>query len=598
MTPAPQEPIGTPSLDPRAKDLELTVERKRQIFTWAGGDPDTGIISAEGRAKAQAKAAEIYEKREELIRKSNPESKDCDLIKWAYRPQTFLDLEEALASGEDILVSGANREGKSFDTQLWLVEWMQATPGVVVAFFESTYLTSVIKQQNVIHQMLPPHLRVVKKKGRTTDVSFTQKNGFSEGRFVLPNGSMGIFLHYSQDVGSFEGFEFDKVYFAENVPLSFVQTMKYRARGRGKKLQIIYDFTPKWGFTPALKEIMEGMVVTKQARAPLLPADVVLVPGCKPGYMPTEMRNVGKGTRAVFFHNGSNPLGGGAAVRRALQGASTDEIMIRGYGYARRYIGGAFSKFNEKVHCITREQFKEIEKRGGIRTCVCDGAGSRNWFFKWYLITPENHRILYREWPDYQRHGEWAVVGDGTDWKGGSAQRSEHGRGYREYKVLIMELEGGRWDTKSKTWDLSRAEHIDRRLIDPRFGASPVPGQDETTSIINNLAEDHCRVEPFAPAMYFDKAQCGQFVEDTVEMINDGFAYDTSEPISPANCPSFYLLDDLEQSKTAFREWASNHTEKCALKDVIDCDRYFVKENDQCFAPGQNAPTVICSDYA
>jgi hypothetical protein len=584
-----EEAQPTPSLDPRAIELELTPEKKRQILAWANHD----------LAKAQAKALEIYKLREEIIRKSDPESADADLIGYSYRPETFKLLDAALAKYDTVLVSGANREGKSYACLLNLTEYLVNNKGVMVGFFENTAQDSIIKQQVMVHAMLPREYRTKSKKGRVVERAFGDKNGFSDSRFILPrpNKSMGIFLHYSQGTLGREGYEFDKIYFAENVPLELIQTMKYRVRGHAKKLQIIYDFTPKWGFTPALKEIMEGMVVTKWAKADLLPPGIVHVPGCPPGCMPTEMVNESKGTIAIFFHNGTNPLGGGAAIRQKLIGATTDEIMIRAYGYARRYIGGAFSRFDEKVHCISRAAFNAIAAKGGRRICVCDGAGGRNWFFKWYFITPDNHAIIYREWPDYQQHGEWAMVGDKTDWKEGPAQRDNSGKGFRDYKVLVLELEGGRWDTRKKEWDMSNAETIDRRIIDPRFGAGPVTGQDETTTIIANLAHNHTLSEPYAPPQYWDAAQCGQYVDDTIEMINNRFAYNLGEPLSPLNCPTLYLVDDLEQTKTAFREWANNHSAKCALKDIIDCDRYFVKEDEMYFAPGQNQPVVICSEY-
>lgn len=504
-----------------------------------------------------------------------------DPLRQGYEPPTYKILDEALADAAEVLVSGANREGKSYGCVKRLVGYACNNPNRIVAMFEATQDTSIIKQQAVVYQMLPPEWRTLGKKGRMIDISYTKKNGFSEGRLVLPNESMILFYNYSQDVAKFEGFEFDKVYFPENVPLGFVQTMKYRT-GSGRNLQVIYDFTPKWGFTPVLQEILKGMTIVKTARAPMLSEHTVHVPGCPPGHMPVIMECKERRSKAVFFHNGTNPMGQGDQIRQKLAKASTDEIMIRGYGYARRFIGGAFARFGP-IHCITRAQFDKIalEDKDGVRYCCADPGGSKNWLIHWYFVTKHGHVIVYREWPDFQRHGEWAIPPDkGIDWKPGPAQRSEYGRGIREYKEMILEAEGARWT--GKEWDMAKAEQIAARWLDPRFGDSEVPGQEDGTTIIDLLFDEQKNSDGLVSgiSMEWGAASCGRYVDDTVQMINERLSWNENQPLSVLNCPRLYFVDDLCQTTLAMKEWAGEmSTAKCALKDCIDPLRYFCKEN-------------------
>jgi len=59
-------------------------------------------------------------------------------------------------------------------------------------------------------------------------------------------------------------------------------------------------------------------------------------------------------------------------------------------------------------------------------------------------------------------------------------------------------------------------------------------------------------------------------------MINDLMDWNEKEALSTLNCPKWYIVDDLYQTDMAYREWQEGMTEKCALKDILDPDRYYI----------------------
>lgn len=527
-------------------------------------------------------ALELLTKREELIRLERE-----DPLRHGFEPETWREARALLATDYDVLgLLGGNREGKSRFAAKFSVEQLVNRPGTQWGFFHSSEQSSINQQQPLIHLHLPPEWRSVGRVGTSVYVKYAKATGFSNQKFILPNGSAGYFWNYKQDVSVFEGYELDGVWFDELVPLPFIEAMTFRV-GQGRRLLQLVTFTPVKGYTPTVGRLLVGAQVLKTRPAPLLSADQVHVKGCPPGHMPYVLRGREPRTAVLFFHLGSNPYGAAKEVEQKLVGAPSGKIKIRAYGWADKLVAGAFPKFGA-AHLLTRARFNEIAAKGGTRYWVTDPAGTKNWFMKWYFCTPQGHVIQYREWPDFPTHGEWAVppgesqdesIGSRRwDFRAGPAQRSEAGRGIRDYKRLILTLEGWVWDEVSKRWDGSKAEKIERRFIDPRFGGMEVPSEDDGTSIIS-LLEDEQKDSSgvvLGPSMEVEAAPASR-VDDTVQMINERLDYNEAEPVSPLNCPTWYVVDDLEQTKLAYREFTAAGTEKDALKDIIDPDRYFVK---------------------
>lgn len=566
----------TESNDPRFP--LLTQERLEGIWRKTGGDKERTRLLAE----------EWVRKREAAIRAAKE-----DPLRHGFRPPAWELAERACRDYNEVLLSGANREGKTEFAARKAVEILLEAPGRKAAFFHSSEKSSIRQQQPRVHGTLPPEWRNLgKPKGdRVTNVSYTVKNGFSDGAFVLPNGAEGYFFNYKQDVEVFEGYEFDVVWMDELAPLPFLEALRFRLGHR--RTLILLTFTPVTGYTRTVADFLSaaGMEMRETAPARLpdlpqrpegrpadLPADQVLAKGCPKGHMPKFMASDLTKQAVVYFHLYENAMAPSHEVEKKLEGASAEKIKIRAYGWAEKQAAGVFARYG-KEHVKSREWFEATAAKGVTRYLSVDPAGTKNWFMKWYAVTPSGWTVVYREWPDYATHDAWAKPGERLDgpWERGPAQRAGAGAGIVEYKRRILEAEGWVWNEEEGRWDGSEAEEIELRLMDPRMGGAFVQDEADGTSIIELMAEEQTDSQGrvIGPEMLFEPAPASR-VEETAQMIHERMDWNEEAPLTALNCPKWYVLAECRHSDQAYREW-TNPGEKCALKDIVDCDRYFVK---------------------
>lgn len=533
-----------------------------------------------GAEEAQRQLAAWHAERERKIRLEVQ-----DPLRHGFETANRLRLRQLLTTHDEVLVMGANRSGKTEDATWYAVDDMANRPARLWAMFEASERASINKQQPRVHKMLPPEWRDLGKVGNDVYVKWTKATGFSNLQFILPNQSQGMFFNYKQAVGDFEGYELDGAWCDELVPLEFVEALTFRV-GRDRVMKLIVTFTPVTGYTPVVARFLAGArVVESKPVAPemhaMLSPTQVHVRGCPPGHLPYVMQGKNPRQAAIFYHWGMNPYAANKEVLARLAGKPKAQWLIRAYGWVDKPLGAALAKYGA-AHRITREKWQEIERAGVTRYCVIDPGGTKNWFIKWYAVTPQGWRIVYREWPDYQRYGPWALPperGDKVDWRPGEAQRLEAGRGIDAYKRLMLESEGWQWNEKEEKWDGSKAEPMQRRLIDSRLGGAGVPSQDEGTSIIDLLGNE-TRTESGKvrfPRMLVDSAP-GRHVQHGLQLLQQAFDYDEARPINAHdNCPKWYVVDDLEQSDLAYKEYSGLGSDKDALKDIMDPDRYFIE---------------------
>ncbi|MDR1281441.1 MAG: terminase family protein [Opitutaceae bacterium] len=548
----------------------------------------------EGRAQLE----KFLRERAELIRLrgENP-------LEYGFEPYTFRRARELTEKYDEVLLMGGNREGKTNFAAKFCVELLVKKPGAVAAFFHSSEKSSRLQQQPVIFSFLPPVWRAQARAARRAAkgdayLGYAPGSGFTGEQFILPNGvegqvgSTGLFFNYKQDVGVMEGWEFDVVWFDELVPMAFLEALTFRL-SRTKRTIILTTFTPVRGYTPVVASYVGGARVVETRRAELLAGDVVHVRDCPPGHMPFVQAGARENSAVLYFHNMSNPYGAGKEVRKKLAGAAASVIKMRGYGWADRTVAGVFARFSMNVHVVSPKRVAELLAGPCTRYVAADPRPGVNWFIKWYCVTPEGWNIVYREWPDMQRYDRWALPPAersdgrmGLQWRPGPAQFVEAGRGINGYKKLILEAEGWVWNEAEGRWDGARAERIESRLIDPRMGGDPVPGADEGTTIIR-LMEDEERDRQgrvIGPSMIWEKGPASG-VGDSVEMISSAMDYDETQRVSVLNCPKWYVSENCKQSIMAYQEFTNAGGQKDGLKDIIDCDRYFIKADLEYVAP-------------
>lgn len=488
----------------------------------------------------EAKAAELLTLREDkiLAEKLDPYRHGFDLPHWK-------EADVMLKDNNEVLVLGGNRASKTEWAAKRVVQTLINTKDARVWCLHTTNQSSIQMQQNVIYKYLPAEYKDL-KKNKIQNVSYTQKNGFSDNTFILPNKSQCFFMNYAQKRDVIEGGEVDLIWCDELVPLDWIETLRYRLVTRSGKL--IVTFTPISGYTPVVKEYVSTSKIIESKPSPLLP-DMINVGGCPRGHMPFKAKSNIRSAGVMWFHSELNPYNPFEQLKKTLLGKKSYEIKIRAYGWADNISGNQFPRFSPELNVIPDSKIPTE----GTNYMVCDPAGARNWFMLWMRVTKNGDRYIYREFPD-ESEGEWAIPSSDPDGKAGTAQRNNAGRSLHEYKELILTLENG--------------EDICERYIDPRAGATKAVTDEGGVSLVDMLDDGEIPMH-FTPA-------AGIKIEQGVAMINDGFSYDMSQDISETNRPKLYISESCQNLTYAVREWTGQDGDKGATKDPIDCLRYLM----------------------
>jgi phage terminase large subunit-like protein len=466
-----------------------------------------------------------------------------DPYRHGYEPQHWKDVDTLLKSKNEVLVLGGNRAGKTEWAAKRVIQTLVNKPDARVWCLHTTNSSSIQMQQNVLWKYMPPELKNARKT-KITNIAYSQKNGFSDNTFILPNRSQCFFMNYAQDKKVIEGGEVDLIWCDELVPLDWVETLRYRAITRRGKL--IVTFTPVLGYSQVVKDYVAGCRFKKTLPASLMDKDKIHVGGCPKGHMPYMAESMNSNSGVIWFHSQLNPYNPFDQLAATLEGKTSNEVKIRAYGWAENTAGSQFPSFTDQ-NIVEPDK---IPKEGTNFMCV-DPAGARNWFMIWLRVAKDGNMYVYREWPDVS-NGEWALPSEKADGKMGSGQKNGAGRGLDDYKQLIKDLEGD--------------EVIAERYIDPRAGATQAVSAEGGTSLIELLDQG---VVP----MYFAPA-AGLHIEQGVAIINDLLFYNSNEPISPINQPKLFVSDECRNLIYSMREWTNQDGEKGACKDPIDCLRY------------------------
>jgi len=536
-----------------------------------------------------------------------------DLLKGFVRYNNDGDALMSFDPVDSMTILGGNRSSKSrwcskycVDTLVNGLPWLpederkERNHDLNVAFLHSSAQSSILQQQALVYEFLPPQLRDIGKiKGdKNTNINYNRKNGFTDNILITPDNNLGVFFNYMQDVKVLEGYEFDLVWADELIPKDFVEALKFRLASRSGKFLI--SFTPVTGFTPVVRDLTSGdtVVESRPADEQLFPSLVgsdgklgTLVEGVKKGHMPYICTNSLRNSATIYFHSNMNPFSPYKQIVNKCKGRSSPEVKMRAYGYTNSLDGGAFPRFG-KEHILSHKAWLEQKKLGGYNFCVADPGGNKNWFIIWARVTPQGDVIVYREWPDFGSYGEWALPSDKVDYKAGPAQRMESGASCATYKKLILELEGGVYDHDRHEWDYSNSEEIEQRIIDPRF-CKQAPGG-EGSSILDLMLEEDIGHEGYVitPAMYWYQATGGGMrggmteTDIGIQRINNLLDWNPEEKLSVLNKPNLYVHENCKQTIFALQEYSGMGTDKCALKDPVDTLRYLVGTADNYLGSG------------
>jgi hypothetical protein len=485
-----------------------------------------------------------------------------DPFRYAIEPKHWKTSDAILNETDEVLVLGGNRAGKTewaarrvaqmlvgvergeFPWPQWMKDRCQKR-GLKIWCLHTTNQSSIAFQQQVVYKYLPKELRNA-RKSKFTNLSYTQKNGFSDNTGVY-NTNQVWFLNYAQDKQVIEGGEPDLIWCDELVPHDWLETLRYRLVTRQGKL--ILTFTPILGYTLVVKEYLAGAKIVETKESELLTGKNV--PGCPEGHMPFRATARQGRSGVVWFHTKLNPYSSWDQMQKTLKGRSSYDVKIRAYGWAESTAGSQFPNFGE--HSVVPHDKVPIQ---GTNYMVIDPAGARNWFMLWCRVDTQGRLYIYREFPD-ETYGEWALPCDRPDGKPGPAQRAGAGKGIQEYCQMIMDLEGD--------------EEIQERFIDPKAAGTPTASKEGGVTLLDLLEESGLSFTPAATVT----------VDERVLLINDLLSYNKDEEISEDNSPRLFVSERCQNLIYSLREWTGADGQKGASKDPIDCLGYLTVMNPE-----------------
>ena len=500
-----------------------------------------------------------------LMRENKIKAEQNDPMRYGHELPHWPDADKLLDRFNEVVVLGGNRSGKTeyaakrmaqafVGTDLngqapsWVKERYNKR-NIRIWCFHTNHMTSVSAQQNVFYKYLPPEIRNIKRTNHT-QISFSQKNGFSDNTAVYM-GNQIWFLNYAQDIKVVEGGEVDYVWCDELVPQNWLDTLRYRLVTRSGKL--IVTFTPVQGYTQVVKEYINSAKVTATRKSPLLPNNNVLT--VPKGEMPYQAENLYGRHACIWYHTELNPYNNWERMKQELSGRSSHDIKIRAYGWADQTAGSEFPMFGD--HNLWKGDAEEVIPDGSNYMAI-DPAGARNWFMLWARVDKHGILWVYREWPD-QSYGEWALPSDKADGRAGPAQKAGAGRGVNEYTELIWSLETAG----------DKREMIVDRWIDPRTAGTETITKDGGVTVLDLLSQAD------NPLIFTPSAALP--IEERVLLINDLLSWDREKPMEKGvNHPKLMIHESCQNLIYSLKEWTGQDGQKGASKDPIDALGYMV----------------------
>jgi hypothetical protein len=215
-----------------------------------------------------------WKAREERIRNS-----DRDPFRHEFRLPHWDDVEEMVRRKIVTFVPGGNNPGKSWWSGSLVMrfltrrfEWENITRGKLqVLMVAQDDTASVMFQQSAVYSHFPLEWRLTNESGKKPPgfakcINYSDKNGFTEGNFVLPKPLRGqcwfkTVAQYTREPKSFEGPAYDLIVIDEGCPLALFKSLTGRAAKRGGR--IVYLLTCLNGYDQTMGQGLEGAILTK-----------------------------------------------------------------------------------------------------------------------------------------------------------------------------------------------------------------------------------------------------------------------------------------------------------------------------------------------
>lgn len=545
-----------------------------------------------------AKLIDFYAKRElDIIRE------EVDPLRWGWRApggEMALAQIERIKSTDDltipkILCLGGNRASKTEFAAWFIMDLMVRKPGAQVAILCPSESQAIDVAMKRIWKYFPPEWKNEatgkgKKQGVSGSYTYTEKGGFTEGRFSLPNGSGCIFKYYMDgNVRNWEGPEYDAVWADEEVTQDWIDTAVYRLLSRRGTLLV--TFTPIEGFTPVVAWFMEGAAVMKTRAAELLDGDV----------LPFLHESKDKAVIYFWTEDTRYPLNQYQILKQELVGGdkkkTKNEIKVRAYGIPLKVHNARFPIFDAARHIFEpsdswmarlQEDFKG--DHAPMWYLIIDPCNGRNFAMAWIMVRPDDRAIFWREWP--QKDDYIPMVGNPGDWaipsKDGKLKDGQMGPAQQCWNFTIAEMQGEmeRIEAEMAVECLGIREAVIipfRQLMDSRFGNNATLGEAANDSLIdrfNKTRDDGRPGRRILQASGKDLNPRAGRSEDGVHLIADWLGgFNASKPHElDTNQPRLMFHKRCTNAIFAVQNWTGADGPKGACKDWIDLLHYFVRD--------------------
>jgi hypothetical protein len=491
-----------------------------------------------------------WEKREEAIKLEKE-----DPYRHGFELETWKLADRELKSHQEILLMGGNRAGKSELCAKRVVQCLVENPGTIIWCLTETSANSIQFQQKLIFKYLPKELKSL-GRGKVGYVMYSLRNGFTAGKFTLPNRSECIFRNWSQDISTIEGGEIgcpqepvdgthNIGYWADElVPMPWVETLRFRTVTRNSKG--IISFTAVDGWNSVVKSMLTGAKTVESAKADLLDGEEV----------PLVQQPLRKASSVVYFHTAANPFGGWSAMKTQLEGEKRETILCRAYGVPVKASKTVFPAFSDKNIVQAKDIPVLKEDADASWVLSIDPAGAKPWTMVLFGIDPHGVAWAVKEFPDFDTWGGWIDLTKGDKVSAGEAAQP-NGFGLKDYAEIIRQMEGDRYV---------------ERIIDPRLGAASYQKSEGSSNIIDDLADEDIVVQP---AEALD-------IETGLQAINNLLAWDRSREMGFDNHPKLMISDECQNLVACMQEYQVGDL-KHAAKDMVDNVRYFAVGNFEYF---------------
>jgi hypothetical protein len=638
------------------------------LLELPGPEDVAAMVGAKGETWTQAWLRQIWAAHDaEVARRDPQQNPKWDGLADCWIPPDWWQVVRELEDCRLLYIGGGKRASKTHCAAwLCLHSWF-AYPGGVRWCIAGSQTTSKVVQQAWLWHYLPRGAKekLNLKESAQFKIKYQEGRGFTDDLLVLPTkpATTVKFLTVNQAVENNQGIKLGSAtetlkampipggemarlpnigaWIDEDVSMDWLNTTLKRCEDNAAK--VLWSFSPLKGVTQAVRETL-GVTprLLSSLPAEMLPADrrhVKELPDLPLGHMPYRLECTRPNSRAIFFFKDRSPWSNYALFKKEAVRLSTEEIQREAYGWCRDIRGRRFPKFGP-AHLLRPEELPAI----GTNYRLVDPHPGRMWATiwvrVWHTAGRRVKRVIYRDWPDVPRFGEWAVPtsrAEGSETKKGAdgdAGPAQDGRGYgiADYKRAFLDaeavrfdLEGGRlmerdpyrlalaiaalakvglqadsqgrW-TQGQIEDF-RAKHpepvrevIFQSFFDPRAMANPQAAEKGGTTLQDlMLAEQRNEAtgRVIGPSMLFEGAFTGKGIDDGVDMVNDQLAWDEQHPdglIRDYNDPRLYVADTCAQVRWMFEHYTGLGGAEGACKEWADLVRYLCQTDIGHFEPG------------